>query len=74
MMKKTSISRRNFLGKAATAGVAGAVLPTIITGCSSEPKKVVAIQIFSIRLLTDRCSKPVLSVVADAGPELLSIS
>ncbi len=46
MMKKTSISRRNFLGKAATAGVAGVVLPTIITGCSSEPKKVVAIPNF----------------------------
>lgn len=45
-MKKTSISRRNFLGKAATAGVAGVVLPTIITGCSSEPKKVVAIPNF----------------------------
>lgn len=45
-MKKTNISRRNFLGKAATAGVAGVVLPTIITGCSSEPKKVVAIPNF----------------------------
>ena len=46
MMKKTSISRRNFLGKAAAAGVAGVVLPTIITGCSSEAKKVVAIPDF----------------------------
>jgi predicted dehydrogenase len=45
-MKKTSISRRNFLGKAATAGVAGVVLPSIITSCSSEAKKVVAIPKF----------------------------
>jgi predicted dehydrogenase len=45
-MKKTNISRRNFLGKVTTAGVAGVVLPTIITGCSSEPKKVVAIPNF----------------------------
>jgi myo-inositol 2-dehydrogenase / D-chiro-inositol 1-dehydrogenase len=38
-MKKSSISRRNFLGKAATAGAAGLVLPSIITGCSSDTKK-----------------------------------
>ena len=38
-MKKSSISRRNFLGKAATVGVAGVVVPTIITSCTSEPKK-----------------------------------
>ncbi len=42
-MKKSSISRRDFFGKAAVAGVA---LPTIITGCSSQPGKVVAIPNF----------------------------
>ena len=33
-MKKSSISRRNFLGKAATVGVAGVVAPAIISSCS----------------------------------------
>src|SRR5512133_2438116 len=42
-MKNSSISRRNFLGKAATVGVAGVIVPTIITSCSRETKKVVAI-------------------------------
>jgi myo-inositol 2-dehydrogenase/D-chiro-inositol 1-dehydrogenase len=42
-MKKSSISRRNFLGKAATVGVAGVVAPTIITSCARETKKVVSI-------------------------------
>ena len=42
-MKKSSISRRNFLGKAATVGVAGVMVPTIITSCSRETKKVVAV-------------------------------
>jgi myo-inositol 2-dehydrogenase / D-chiro-inositol 1-dehydrogenase len=42
-MKKSSISRRNFLGKAATVGVAGVVVPTIITSCARETKKVVPI-------------------------------
>ena len=42
-MKKSSISRRNFLGKAATVGVAGVVVPSIITSCSRETKKVVAV-------------------------------
>ncbi len=45
-MKKSSISRRNFLGKAATAGVAGVILPAVITSCSRETKKVVAIPKF----------------------------
>jgi len=35
-MKKSRISRRNFLGKAATVGAAGVVAPTIIAGCSRE--------------------------------------
>ena len=42
-MKKSSISRRNFLGTAATIGVAGVVVPTIITSCAREAKKVVAV-------------------------------
>ncbi|MBK9389633.1 MAG: Gfo/Idh/MocA family oxidoreductase [Bacteroidetes bacterium] len=42
MMKNSSISRRNFLGKAATVGVAGVVVPSIIAGCSRETKKTVA--------------------------------
>jgi predicted dehydrogenase len=42
-MKKSSISRRNFLGKAATAGVAGVMVPSIIASCSRETKKVVAV-------------------------------
>ncbi len=45
-MKKSSISRRNFLGKAATVGVAGVVVPTIITSCARETKKVVAVPNF----------------------------
>jgi myo-inositol 2-dehydrogenase / D-chiro-inositol 1-dehydrogenase len=42
-MKNSIISRRNFLGKAATVGVAGVVVPTIITSCAREAKKVVAV-------------------------------
>lgn len=42
-MKKSSISRRIFLGKAATAGIAGVVIPSIITSCARESKKNVAI-------------------------------
>ncbi len=45
-MKKSSISRRNFLSKAATVGVAGVVAPTIITSCTRERKKVVADPVF----------------------------
>jgi predicted dehydrogenase len=37
-MKKSSISRRNFLGKAATVGAASIVVPSIITGCSRDTK------------------------------------
>ncbi|HLP73265.1 MAG TPA: Gfo/Idh/MocA family oxidoreductase [Bacteroidales bacterium] len=46
-MKKAGISRRNFLGKAATVGVAGVIVPTILTGCSRETKKTVAVQAFN---------------------------
>ena len=41
-MKKSSISRRNFLGKAATVGAAGIVVPSILSGCTREVKKKVA--------------------------------
>jgi myo-inositol 2-dehydrogenase / D-chiro-inositol 1-dehydrogenase len=44
-MKKSEISRRNFLSKAATVGVAGAVVPTILASCAGsagEQKKVIA--------------------------------
>ncbi len=42
-MKKTSISRRNFFGKAAAVGVAGVVAPAILASCSRETKKTVAV-------------------------------
>jgi myo-inositol 2-dehydrogenase / D-chiro-inositol 1-dehydrogenase len=42
-MKNSGISRRNFLGKAATVGVAGVIVPSIITSCSRETKKTVAV-------------------------------
>jgi len=45
-MKNSSISRRNFLSKAATVGVAGVVVPSIITSCARETKKVVAVPNF----------------------------
>jgi len=40
-MKKSEISRRNFLGKAAAVGAAGMVVPSLLTGCAGETKKVV---------------------------------
>jgi len=36
-MKKSSISRRNFLSKSAVVGAAGVVAPAIISGCSRGP-------------------------------------
>jgi myo-inositol 2-dehydrogenase / D-chiro-inositol 1-dehydrogenase len=44
-MKNSNLSRRNFLGKATTVGVAGILVPSIITSCSRETKKVVAVPI-----------------------------
>ena len=38
-MKKSEISRRKFLGKAATVGAAGMVIPSLITSCARESKK-----------------------------------
>lgn len=35
---KNSISRRNFLGKAAAAGAAGAVMPSLINSCAPDGK------------------------------------
>ena len=37
-MKKANISRRSFLGKAATVGVAGIAVPSIITSCARDSK------------------------------------
>jgi len=42
-MSKLNISRRNFLNTAATVSAAGVLIPSFITGCSSDPKKVVAL-------------------------------
>jgi len=42
-MKKASISRRNFLGKAASVGAASIVVPSILSGCARDPKKDVKI-------------------------------
>ena len=44
-MKKTNISRRNFLGAATTVSIAGVVVPTILAGCSREAKKSVPIPV-----------------------------
>jgi len=38
-MEKSCISRRSFLGKTATAGVAGVFVPAIITSCARDTKK-----------------------------------
>lgn len=36
-----SISRRNFLSKAATVGAAGVVIPSVLAGCARETKKTI---------------------------------
>jgi hypothetical protein len=38
-MKKTGISRRNFLSKAATVGVTGAMIPSLISAGTFERKE-----------------------------------
>ena len=44
-MNKSNISRRNFLGKAAVAGAAGIVAPTLITACSPKKGKKVVLPV-----------------------------
>ena len=38
-MKTYRISRRNFLGTSAAAGLTSLTFPTLITGCASEKKE-----------------------------------
>jgi len=40
-MKKSEISRRKFLGTAATVGAAGIVVPSLLTSCAREKKVIV---------------------------------
>jgi predicted dehydrogenase len=42
-MKNKGISRRNFLSTAATVGVAGVIVPSVIAGCARETKKIVTV-------------------------------
>jgi len=56
-MKNYGISRRNFIGKAATVGVAGVIVPSIITSCARETKKLFQFRQISTRRLTDRFSR-----------------
>ncbi|MCK7537301.1 MAG: twin-arginine translocation signal domain-containing protein [Marinilabiliales bacterium] len=44
-MKKSPISRRNFLGTAAAAGAAGIVVPALITSCSTQKRKEVILPV-----------------------------
>ncbi|MDX9903553.1 MAG: twin-arginine translocation signal domain-containing protein, partial [Bacteroidales bacterium] len=44
-MKKSSFSRRNFLGTAVAAGAAGIVVPALITSCSSKKRKEVVLPV-----------------------------
>ena len=63
-MKKSSISRRNFLVKAATVGVAGIMVPSIVASCARETKKIVPVATMLDQAPEDRFLKPVLLVVA----------
>ncbi|MBN2812914.1 MAG: Gfo/Idh/MocA family oxidoreductase [Bacteroidales bacterium] len=44
---KTGISRRNFLGTTAVAGISGIAFPTLLTGCSSEKGKKPAVEVMT---------------------------
>ena len=44
-MRKSEISRRKFLGSAATVGAAGIVIPSLLTSCAGESKKVVPVPV-----------------------------
>jgi len=44
-MNEPSISRRNFFGKATSAGVAGMIIPQILSGCAGEANKVVELPV-----------------------------
>lgn len=44
---KTGISRRNFLGTTAVAGISGIAFPTLLTGCSSEKSKKPAVEVMT---------------------------
>lgn len=48
-MKKSVLSRRNFLGKAAAAGAAGIIAPSILTSCSGKKKVTVEIPVMPDR-------------------------
>ncbi len=45
-MKNYRISRRNFLGTSAAAGLGSLTIPAFVTGCSSEPRKKVEVTAF----------------------------
>ncbi len=45
-MKTYRISRRNFLGTSAAAGLTSLTFPALITGCSSEKRKIVEVRTF----------------------------
>lgn len=45
-MKKSDISRRSFLGKATALGVAGVIVPSVITSCSRKQSTAAAAPVF----------------------------
>jgi len=48
-MKDSGISRRNFLSAAATVGMAGVIVPTILTSCSGKKKSKVEVPVMPDR-------------------------